>query len=72
MDGLCCISLKWSHPIATLPVTNGIIRHIRKMTEILRITRHYAMQRHAGGATIPAVRMAKAFVAHAHAILYIK
>eukprot|EP00965_Chrysotila_dentata_P237186 6201738-Pleurochrysis_carterae.AAC.3 len=29
----------------------------------------YATQRHAGGGAIPAVRMAKAFVARTHAIL---
>eukprot|EP00965_Chrysotila_dentata_P262695 6214645-Pleurochrysis_carterae.AAC.2 len=28
---------KWGHPVATLPVTNETICHIRKMTEILRI-----------------------------------
>eukprot|EP00965_Chrysotila_dentata_P036979 1230954-Pleurochrysis_carterae.AAC.1 len=28
---------KWDHPVATLPVTNGTIRHTRRMTEILRI-----------------------------------
>eukprot|EP00965_Chrysotila_dentata_P091351 3015909-Pleurochrysis_carterae.AAC.1 len=32
------MSHKWGHPVATLPVTNGTIRHIRRMTEILRIT----------------------------------
>eukprot|EP00965_Chrysotila_dentata_P255373 6212196-Pleurochrysis_carterae.AAC.2 len=32
------MSYKWGHPVATLPVTNGTIRHIRRMTEILRIT----------------------------------
>eukprot|EP00965_Chrysotila_dentata_P106046 3502623-Pleurochrysis_carterae.AAC.1 len=31
------MSYEWGHPVATLPVTNGTIRHIRKMTEILRI-----------------------------------
>ena len=31
------MSNKWGHPVATLPVTNGTIRHIRRMTEILRI-----------------------------------
>eukprot|EP00965_Chrysotila_dentata_P108298 3577042-Pleurochrysis_carterae.AAC.1 len=24
---------KWGHPVATLPVTDGIIRHTRRMTE---------------------------------------
>eukprot|EP00965_Chrysotila_dentata_P094156 3112350-Pleurochrysis_carterae.AAC.1 len=28
---------KWGHPVATLPVKNGTIRQIRRMTEILRI-----------------------------------
>eukprot|EP00965_Chrysotila_dentata_P100890 3332628-Pleurochrysis_carterae.AAC.1 len=26
------------HPVATLPVTNGTIRHIRRVTAILRIS----------------------------------
>eukprot|EP00965_Chrysotila_dentata_P005715 188151-Pleurochrysis_carterae.AAC.2 len=32
------LSYKWGHPVATFPVTNGTIRHIRRMTDILRIT----------------------------------
>eukprot|EP00965_Chrysotila_dentata_P256593 6212591-Pleurochrysis_carterae.AAC.2 len=32
------MSYKWGHPVATLPVTNGTIRHTRRMPEILRIT----------------------------------
>eukprot|EP00965_Chrysotila_dentata_P257649 6212955-Pleurochrysis_carterae.AAC.1 len=32
------MSYNWGHPVATLPVTNGTIRHTRTMTEILRIT----------------------------------
>eukprot|EP00965_Chrysotila_dentata_P022306 737670-Pleurochrysis_carterae.AAC.2 len=31
------IPYKWGHPVATLRVTNGTIRHTRRMTEILRI-----------------------------------
>eukprot|EP00965_Chrysotila_dentata_P167890 5543997-Pleurochrysis_carterae.AAC.1 len=31
------MSYKWGRPVATLPVTNGTIRHTRRMTEILRI-----------------------------------
>eukprot|EP00965_Chrysotila_dentata_P066266 2193188-Pleurochrysis_carterae.AAC.2 len=31
------MSYKWGHPLATLPVTNGTIRHTRRMIEILRI-----------------------------------
>eukprot|EP00965_Chrysotila_dentata_P259510 6213586-Pleurochrysis_carterae.AAC.3 len=27
----------WGHPVPILPVTNGTIRHIRRMTEVLRI-----------------------------------
>eukprot|EP00965_Chrysotila_dentata_P258960 6213409-Pleurochrysis_carterae.AAC.1 len=30
------MSYKWGHPVATLPVTNGTIRHIRRVTEMLR------------------------------------
>eukprot|EP00965_Chrysotila_dentata_P245418 6206546-Pleurochrysis_carterae.AAC.5 len=29
---------EWGHHVATLPVTNGTIRHTRRMTKILRIT----------------------------------
>eukprot|EP00965_Chrysotila_dentata_P131293 4340346-Pleurochrysis_carterae.AAC.1 len=32
------MSYKWGHLVATLPVTNGTIRHICRMTEILQIT----------------------------------
>eukprot|EP00965_Chrysotila_dentata_P084278 2783164-Pleurochrysis_carterae.AAC.3 len=32
------IPYKWGHPVATLPVTNKTIRHIRRITGILRIT----------------------------------
>eukprot|EP00965_Chrysotila_dentata_P135123 4468058-Pleurochrysis_carterae.AAC.1 len=28
---------KWGHPVATLQMTNGTIRHNRRMTEILQI-----------------------------------
>eukprot|EP00965_Chrysotila_dentata_P023740 786666-Pleurochrysis_carterae.AAC.1 len=28
---------KWGHPVATHPVTDGTIRHICRVTEILRI-----------------------------------
>eukprot|EP00965_Chrysotila_dentata_P007205 234044-Pleurochrysis_carterae.AAC.1 len=31
------MSNRWGHPVATLPVTNETIRHIRRMTKILRI-----------------------------------
>eukprot|EP00965_Chrysotila_dentata_P185932 6139011-Pleurochrysis_carterae.AAC.1 len=31
------MSYKWGHPVATLPITYGTIRHIRRMTEILQI-----------------------------------
>eukprot|EP00965_Chrysotila_dentata_P182106 6013347-Pleurochrysis_carterae.AAC.1 len=31
------MSYKWGHPVATLPVTIGTVRHTRRMTEILRI-----------------------------------
>eukprot|EP00965_Chrysotila_dentata_P037489 1246791-Pleurochrysis_carterae.AAC.2 len=34
------MSYKLCHPVATLPVTNGTICHICRLTEILRITRH--------------------------------
>eukprot|EP00965_Chrysotila_dentata_P052443 1739734-Pleurochrysis_carterae.AAC.1 len=34
------IMCKWGHPVATLPVTNGIVRHNRRVTKILRITVH--------------------------------
>eukprot|EP00965_Chrysotila_dentata_P228698 6196756-Pleurochrysis_carterae.AAC.3 len=30
---------KLGHPVNTLPVTNGTIRHTRRMTEILRFKR---------------------------------
>eukprot|EP00965_Chrysotila_dentata_P035836 1192347-Pleurochrysis_carterae.AAC.1 len=31
---------KWGNPVATLPMTNGTIRHTRRKTEILRIKFH--------------------------------
>eukprot|EP00965_Chrysotila_dentata_P113086 3736449-Pleurochrysis_carterae.AAC.1 len=31
------MSYKWGHPVTTLPVTKGTIRHTHRMTEILRI-----------------------------------
>eukprot|EP00965_Chrysotila_dentata_P043304 1439376-Pleurochrysis_carterae.AAC.6 len=31
------MSYNWVHPVATFPVTNGTIRHMRRMTETLRI-----------------------------------
>eukprot|EP00965_Chrysotila_dentata_P124009 4099030-Pleurochrysis_carterae.AAC.1 len=31
------VPYKWGHPVAIFPVTNGTIRHTRRMTEILRI-----------------------------------
>eukprot|EP00965_Chrysotila_dentata_P034255 1141265-Pleurochrysis_carterae.AAC.1 len=36
------MSNKWGHPVATLPVMNGTIHHIRRLTEILRIMRQKA------------------------------
>jgi len=38
------MSYKWGHPVATLPVTNGTIRHTHSMTEILRISSRVASE----------------------------
>eukprot|EP00965_Chrysotila_dentata_P041201 1367171-Pleurochrysis_carterae.AAC.1 len=32
---------KWGHSVATLPVTNGTVRHTRRMTELLRINWYF-------------------------------
>eukprot|EP00965_Chrysotila_dentata_P199090 6179173-Pleurochrysis_carterae.AAC.2 len=40
---------KWGHPVATLPVTNGTIIHIHRITKVLRITTHTVMCEHPYG-----------------------